>query len=165
MAPGRAPNLTFNNFTRSFSGNKTITTQQILDQIVGGDKTNYSFRSISITSSTRAFAEIEGDPAPFLTIKIKKAGVFTATITLQKENYEDVILNNCQFNITKIPKPMNLDFPVFKTVFANNKIISETDILDNISGDISGYSIKNISEIIGSGYCGIERCKNFKIEN
>ena len=110
VAPGRAPSLNFNNFTRSFSGNKTITTQQILNQIVG-DKTNYFFRSISITSSTRAFAEIE-NPAPFFTIKIKKAGVFTATITLQKENYEDVILNNCQFNITKIAAPTR--FGVFQ---------------------------------------------------
>ena len=148
VAPGRAPNLNFNNFTRSFSGNKTITTQQILDQIVGGDKTNYSFRSISITSSTRAFAEIE-NPAPFFTIKIKKAGVFTATITLRKENYEDVILNNCEFNITKIAAPTGLSFPVFKTVFANNKIISERQILNNISeniaGDKTGYSVKSIS--------------------
>ena len=141
--PGQKPSLNFNNFTRSFSESKTITTQQILNQIVG-DKTNYFFRSISITSSTSDLAEIE-NPAPYLRIKIKKAGVFTATITLQKENYEDVILNNCEFNITKIPKPTNLNFPVFKTVFANNKIISETDILGNISGDISGYAIKNIS--------------------
>ena len=136
-----APILTFQKFTRNYKENKTITTEQILAKIEG-TKTNYTLKSIVLSNATGNVLGIKAN----LQINILKAGNFTATIVLERENYEDAKIENCLFEIEKIPAPILTFQKIFKSfdIGKNNKI-KNNKIIEHIKG-LSGlaYRLKSI---------------------
>ena len=133
----------FEKFTRT-DGNPIITTPQILGQIRGLTGLNYKLKSISITDTNKA--EVEGDK-PNFSIKIKKAGTFTATIVLEKNGNLDVEIKDCQFIIRKPapPRPTDFNFLELKKT-DGNAIITTDEILGRIRG-LTGlnYKLKSIN--------------------
>ena len=85
-------------------------------------------------------------------------------IILERENYEEVVLENCEFEITKIPAPTDLNFPIFRVDFTKKKSISESEIFEKISGTKTGYKIKNISEISDSNIAELSGAKSLKLK-
>ena len=126
---------TFKKFTGD--GNKIITTAQILAQIQGLTGLNYTIKNITISDATKA--EIQGTK-PYLKLNIKKAGTFTATITLEKNGFLDIPLNNCEFEISNNA----LTFSKL-TRTDGNKTITTAQILLKVGGNKAGYFIKSIT--------------------
>ena len=84
-------------------------------------------------------------------IKLKKGGTFTAKIVLEKTNYIDITINNCEFEISKLTAP-SLTFSKFEA-YNNDKtnaIITEAKILEKVQGKKAGYTLKSISNISGA---------------
>lgn len=89
-------NASFEEITKT-KGTKTITKEQILGQIRGLTNLNYTIKNIVIPQNKLQIAEVEGSKPDF-SIKLKKAGNFTATIILEKVGFLDVAIQNCKFH-------------------------------------------------------------------
>ena len=118
---------------------KYLTQSDILEE-VSGAKAGYTLKSISAINDSNV-AELSGTG-----LKIKKAGRFTATLTLTHSLYADVTLTGAAFTITKLPaKKLTFD----KLTITYKKVINEQAILQQVKGTKNGYTLKNISEISG----------------
>ena len=137
-----AQKLGFNALTAS---KKYLTQADILKQITGSDKAGYTLKAISGISDSDV-AELSG-----IGLKIKKAGRFTATLTLEHGFYLDTTLTGAAFTITKLTaKKLTFD----KLQIPYKKVVSEAAILQQIKGAKNGYTLKNISEISGTKLSG-----------
>ena len=122
--------LTFDKLTTAKS---TLSKDDILKQ-VKGDKDGFTIKSIAIGDSYKSFAEVQGT-APNFSLTLKKAGDFTATIVLQKDNHKDVTLNA---SFSGVPEKLTFD-----KLSTYKKNIPKADILKQVKGG-SGYTIKSI---------------------
>ena len=137
-----AQKLGFNALTAS---KKYLIQADILKQITGSDKAGYTLKAISGISDSDV-AELSG-----IGLKIKKAGRFTATLTLEHGFYLDTTLTGAAFTITKLTaKKLTFD----KLQIPYKKVVSEAAILQQIKGAKNGYTLKNISEISGTELSG-----------
>ena len=123
--------MTFDKLT---TAQNTLSKADILNQ-VKGNKDGFTLKSITIGNSYQSFAEVQGT-APNLSLKIKKAGDFTATIVLQKANHKDVTLNA---SFSGAPEKLTFD-----KLSTHKKKITKADILKQVKGG-SGYTIKSIA--------------------
>ena len=138
-----AQKLGFNALTAS----KEYLTQADILQEVTGTKAGYTLKTISAISGA-AMAELSG-----IGLKIKKAGSFTATLTLEHPLYADATLTGAAFTITKLTaKKLTFD----KLTLTYQKVISERAILQQVKGAKKGYTLKNISEISGAELTGTD---------
>ena len=78
-------------------GNNTITSVQLMKQILESVSAGFTLKSI--TPSDDSFATVSGTK-PNLTLTLKKMGNFTAKLVLEHPTYADVIINNAEFTIT-----------------------------------------------------------------
>ena len=131
-----AQKLSFN----ALSVSKEYLTQSDILQEVTGAKAGYTLKTISAISGA-AMAELSGTG-----LKIKKAGRFTATLTLEHNIYSDATLTGAAFTIIKLTAP-KLSFD--KLTLPYQKVVSEQAILQQVKGTKNGYTLKNISEISG----------------
>ena len=142
IAKVTAPILGFTPISKKFGGSNTISKAEILGKITG-DKTGYVLKSI--VPSDNSFASVS---AAF-EMTLRRAGNFTATITLYRENYEDAVIKNCSFKIAPGDAPTDLRLTAFTRNFADSRTITAADIFAKISGKKDGYVLKSIS--INSG--------------
>ena len=112
-----------------------------LEQNLKGEKDGYTIQSID-NISPRDAAELTGTPK--LSLHIKKAGDFTATLTLAHAFYADVTLTGAQFTI-KNNAPLSINDPLYKDQW----------YLKNTGqfGGTSGVDIK-IEPVWQQGYTG-----------
>ena len=131
------------NFPRFFA---VLTDNEItIEQLKKNLKSPAGWAIKSIKIDDKSFAEVTGTIAKDFKIKLKKAGTFTATIVLEKTNYIDIAINNCEFEISKLIAP-KLTFTKFEK-YNNDKIITAKQILANVGGAKAGYNIKSINDI------------------
>ena len=123
---GKAEPLTFD---RLSTWKNTISGADILKQVKGGS--NYTIKSISVSDKT--FATANSD----FSLSIKKEGSFTATITLQKAGYFDVVISNAAFRFQQ-----DVIFTTFKT---DKRILTTSDLFKEIQGNKAGYSIVKVA--------------------
>ena len=142
IAKVAAPSLGFTPISKKFGGSNTISKTEILNKITG-NKTGYVLKSI--VPSDDSFASVGGG----FEMTLRRAGNFTATITLQRENYEDAIIPNCSFKIAPGDAPTDLRLTAFVRKFSDSRTITAADIFAKISGKKDGYVLKSIS--INSG--------------
>uniref|UniRef100_A0A2B4R816 Uncharacterized protein n=1 Tax=Stylophora pistillata TaxID=50429 RepID=A0A2B4R816_STYPI len=89
-----AETFTFNPLKRKFvKGGGTFTSQQILAQVTGGDKNNYTIKSID-NFAPSGLATPNGK-----TINYSKPGAFTARIILQHPTKSDATIPNASFYV------------------------------------------------------------------
>ena len=135
------PALIFSELKRA-DGNKTITTAQILGQIRGLSGLGYKLKSIAVSDAD--IAEVDGTKHNF-SIKMKKAGTFTADIVLEKNGFLDIALNNSDFDISSPA----LTFSELKKA-DGYKTITTAQILGQIRG-LSGLGYKLKSIVVSDG--------------
>ena len=128
-------------FNALIASKKYLTESDILEEVTGA-KAGYTLKTISAISGA-AMAELSGTG-----LKIKKAGRFTATLTLAHALYADATLTGAQFQIIRLPAP-KLTFDKLTITYKNKKVINEQAILQQVKGTKNGYTLKNISEISG----------------
>ena len=155
-------NLQFSKLTSVY---KNIFTQSEILARVTGTKNGYTIKDIVFATATDV-AELSG--ANKLSLGIKKAGTFTANITLEHPIYKDATVS-AEFEITKLPRK-NLQFSKLTISFKNT--IGEDDILKQLTGPKAQYTLKNIAlatatdvaEIVGVGanaYLNIKKAGSF----
>ena len=141
-----APVLSFATLKRNYSGSKTITKAQILNQITAtsgqADWAGYVLKSIVLTENASL---VRVNNATF-EITILKAGTFKAQLTFTKDTYVDAVVTGT-FEIAKAAAPSltfgKLTKPLGETITAAN-------ILNNVKGSgKTGYTLKSI--VITSG--------------
>ena len=103
---GNAKNIRFDKLIMPY---QPIISKARLEQNLKGEKDGYTIQSID-NISPRDAAELTGTPK--LSLHIKKAGDFTATLTLAHAFYADVTLTGAQFTI-KNNTPLSID-PLYK---------------------------------------------------
>ena len=133
-----APSLSFNKLTRSYGGNKIITKDALLGQIPESSKAGYALKSISISKGS--MAKVSGT-APDLQIDVQKAGVFTATLVLEKSGFVDATIS-ASFEITRIAAPLDLAFGTLSAGFSGR--IDAVTLLGQVTGTKTGYKLKEI---------------------
>ena len=143
IAKVAAPSLGFTPISKKFGVSNTISKAEILGKITG-DTTGYVLKSI--VPSDNSFASVS---AAF-EMTLRRAGNFTATITLQRENYEDAVIKNCSFKIAPGDAPTDLRLTGFTREFSPMGTITAADIFAKISGKKDGYVLKSISITSGS---------------
>ena len=133
-------------FTELTTYKTTLNKDDIFKQIPEPAKTNYTLKSIVIGKAYQTFAEVKGT-APNITLTLKKLGRFKADITLSKTDYLDAVITGADFSHIS----ENLAFPKFKT---DKKVLTKTDIFNQIQGKKTGYTIKKI-EVTDSNYADV----------
>ena len=140
---GRAENLSFNAFSITYGGTPTLANSVILAQVQGAGKANYTLKSISNISDD-SVAEVQGSGSNS-SIKLKKAGTFTAAIVLERNGYFDVTIPAASFTIQKAASK-TLGFN--KLSIDYKKIISKATLESSITGsDKADYTIQKIDNI------------------
>ena len=152
IAKVAAPILGFTPISKKFGGSNTISKTEILNKITG-NKTDYVLKSI--VPSDNSFASVS---AAF-EMTIRRAGNFTATITLQRENYEDAVIQNCSFKIAPGDAPTDLRLTAFARKFSDSRTITAVQILAKINGKKDGYVLKSISITSGNDVATVSGTK------
>ena len=99
----RRPTLRFEKITQKFGRlENRISSEKILENIsaTSGNKTGYLLKNIVIPPNKSDFANVRGNK-PYLRLEILRAGIFTAKLILEKRDYPDVEIPNCEFEIEK----------------------------------------------------------------
>ena len=108
--------------------------------------TGWTIKSLKIDDES--FAEVEGASEKYFKIKIKKAGAFSFSITLQKTGYEDFILKGkIKVNASTAPPkkadPSKFGFPELPV---NAKEVSFAVLRGNVRSP-AGWTIKTIAVV------------------
>ena len=88
-------------------------------------------------------------------LDIKKAGSFLATLTLANPNYFEVSVTNAQFQIDKNPAPADLAFTTLQEAYTSGGSFTANEILGNITGTKTGYTLKAIENLKPTGIAQI----------
>ena len=131
---GNAKNITFDKLTIPYQ--KTISKARLAQNLKGG-KDGYTIQSID-NINPRDAAELTG-----VGLHIKKAGDFTARLTLTHAFYKDTNVN-ASFTIEKLPKK-TLGFTKLVSPYKN--FLTKDVILKRVTGEKDGYSIQSIDNI------------------
>ena len=112
----------------------------------------WTIKSLKIDDSS--FAEVTGTSVKDFKIKIKKAGEFSFSITLQKTGYEDFVLKGVKIKVTFLADAKDFDFPLLPV---NAKEVSFAVLRGNVRSP-AGWTIKTIAvvdsdfgEVTGAG--------------
>ena len=137
--------FTFKTLEVNINDTKTISADDILRQITDAQTKGYTLKSITI--SDKNIAEASGTK-PNLQITLKKKGNFMATLVLEHKTHLDITLENCAFEITDKAPAENLTFKAgFQERFVSGGTFTEAEILNNVQGSKTGYTIKEIKTL------------------
>ena len=128
-------------FDKLSTAKSTLSKDDILKQ-VKGNKDGFTLKSIAIGDSYQSFAEVKGT-APNLSLTLKKAGDFTATIVLEKADYNNVTLNA---SFSGVPETLT-----FNELTTSKTTLNKQDLFNQIPETAkTNYALKSI--VIGSAY-------------
>ena len=128
--------LSFSKYIHTASDGKTIKGGDLMKNILGA--VGYSLKSITLKDTS--FSTV-GGTAPNLTVTLKKAGSFNATLTLSKGITTKDIAAEIE---AVLPR---LTFPKFTIGYKS--ALTKAEILAKVAGNSTGYSIQTIT--LGSG--------------
>ena len=121
-------------FDKLSTAKSTLSKDDILKQ-VKGNKDGFTLKSITVSDSN--FAEVKGT-APNFSLTLKKAGDFTATIVLQKDNYNDVTLNA---SFSGVPETLT-----FNELTTSKATLNKQDLFRQIPETVkASYALKSIA--------------------
>ena len=124
--------------------------------------TGWTIKSLKIDDPS--FAEVTGTSVKDFKIKIKKAGEFSFSITLQKTGYEDFVLKGVKIKATFKADAKNFSFKLLELTGANE--VSIEQIKKNLTSP-TGWTIKSITIADGfKDFAEVEgtNVKDFKIK-
>ena len=124
--------LSFSKYIHTISDGKTIKGADLMKNILGG--TGYTLKSIALKDD--AFGTVSGT-APNLTVTLKKAGSFNATLTISKGGTNEDLSAEIE---AVLP---SLTFT--KLVIGYKRTLSKAEIFAKVAGNKTGYSIQTIT--------------------
>ena len=128
--------LSFSKYIHTASDGKTIKGVDLMKNILGA--VGYSLKSITLKDTS--FGTV-GGTAPNLTVTLKKAGSFNATLTLSK----GITTKDIAAEIEAVLP--NLTFPKFTIGYKS--ALTKAEIFAKVTGNSTGYSIQTIT--LGGG--------------
>ena len=126
--------------------------------------TGWTIKSITIADGFKDFAEVEGTSVKDFKIKIKKAGEFSFSVTLQKKGYEDFVLKGVKIKVTFKADAKDFSFKLLELTGA--KEVTIETIKKNLKSP-TGWTIKSITIADGfKDFAEVEgtSVKDFKIK-
>ena len=102
--------------------------------------TGWTIKSLKIDDES--FAEVTGTSVKDFKIKIKKAGEFSFSVTLQKTGYEDFILKGIKIKATFLANAKDFSFKLLELTGANEVTIEK--LKKNLKSPV-GWTIKTIA--------------------
>ena len=142
----KAPYLSFSTL---LTEKRLLGVSDILEQINEKEKKGYRVKAIILDDDIKNFVSVRGE-IPNIEIHFKKTGVFTATIILQKADYQDATVK-ARFEILR-QEAADLSFRrPLSEVFVPSGSFTAAEILGNIEGDKDGYTLKEITDIAPKG--------------
>ena len=102
--------------------------------------TGWTIKSLKIDDES--FAEVTGTSVKDFKIKIKKAGEFSFSITLQKKGYEDFVLKGVKIKATFLADAKDFSFKLLELTGAKKEVTIE-QIKKNLKA-LAGWTIKSV---------------------
>ena len=102
--------------------------------------TGWTIKTLKIDDES--FAEVTGTSLKDFKIKIKKAGEFSFSVTLQKKGYEDFVLKGVKIKVTFLADAKDFSFKLLELTGANEVTIEQ--IKKNLKSP-TGWTIKSIT--------------------
>ncbi len=121
---------------------------------VRGTKDGYRIKSVQITNdSGGSGARVSGSGTAAKIVGYGKATILTLTLVLQHATKAEKTLSNAQFEIRKMPVPVDLSWRKQIKVYSLGGEISNGELLAGLSGTKTGYRVKTltISDARGTG--------------
>ena len=142
------------------TGANEVTIEQIKKNLTS--PTGWTIKSITIANGFKDFAEVTGTSVKDFKIKIKKAGEFSFSITLQKTGYEDFVLKGVKIKATFKADAKDFSFKLLELTGANE--VSIEQIRKNLKSP-TGWTIKSL-KIDNESFAEVEgnSVKDFKIK-
>ena len=147
--------LTFNKLTEIFASGGSFSTSEILAG-VQGSKTGYTLKNITSLNPS-GVASVSGSK-PNWSLSFTKVGNFTATIVLEHPSKADVTITSAEFEITKAGSA-SLTFNKLTEIFASGGSFSTSEILAEVQGAKTGYTLKEIKTLNPSGVASVSGSK------
>ena len=138
------------------TGTNEVSIEQIKKNLKS--PTGWTVKSIKIDDPS--YAEVTGTDVKDLKIKIKKAGEFGFSVTLQKASYEDFVLRGAKIKVTlptKKADPSEFSFPL---LWVSTKEMSFATLQNNLTKP-AGWTIKAIQ--IDDSFADVTGTNNLKI--
>ena len=140
-----AVSIQFPEFSKAYLEGSNFTAKEIQNNLTGLQKSGYTLKEIKNLSN--AICVINSDKK---SLKFnKKIGRFTATLILEHPLKEDVTIQNAAFEITEGDAPV-LTFPKLSKPFVSGGSFTSVAIEGNVLGPGTGYSLKEIQNIVPS---------------
>ena len=139
--------LTFKaGFKETFVSGGSFTEAEILNN-VQGNKTNYKIKELKTLNPT-GVVNLSSDKK---SLSFVKAGSFTATLILEHNTKQDATITNANFEIIKSASETLTFKAGFKETFVSGGSFTEAEILNNVQGSKTGYTIKEIKTLNPTG--------------
>ncbi len=113
---------------------------------VSGTKEGYRVKSVQITSdSGGSGARVSGSGSGAEIVGYSKATILTLTLVLEHNTKAEKTLSNAQFEIRKMPAPVDLIWRKQSKVYSAGGEISNGELLAGLSGTKTGYRVKTLT--------------------
>ncbi len=138
------PVLTFEKLTKEYTKGGHLNATEILNH-VKGTKAGYTLKEIT-NLNPNDIVRVNGS-APNLRLGFNRVGVFTASLHLKHNATSDldVTLSNAAFEITKGDAPSDLNWRKQSKVYRLGEEISNSELLNGLSGTKTGYTLKTVT--------------------
>ena len=138
--------FTFTKLVKPYTVGGAFSATEIKANVIG-KKEGYVLKSVSAFVPAN-IVDITG-VASGISLPFKKSGKFLATLVFSHPIYPEVTVTDAAFEITKSTAEV-LTFTKLSKSCANN-VFTAADILNNISGNKTGYTLKSIGTITPGG--------------
>ncbi len=138
------PVLTFEKLTKEYTKGGHLNATEILNHVKGA-KAGYTLKEIT-NLNPNDIVRVNGT-APNLRLAFNQVGVFTASLHLKHNATSDldVTLSNAAFEITKGVAPSDLSWVKQIKVYRLGEEISNSELLNGLSGTKTGYTLKTVT--------------------
>ncbi len=138
------PVLTFEKLTKEYTKGGHLNATEILKHVKGA-KAGYTLKEIT-NLNPNDIVTVNGT-APNLRLEFNRVGVFTASLHLKHNATSDldVTLSNAAFEITNGVAPSDLNWVKQSKVYRLGEEISNSELLNGLSGTKTGYTLKTVT--------------------
>ncbi len=136
--------LTWRKQNKVYSAGGEIGNAALLNGL-SGTKTGYRIKTVTISNKASTGARVSGNGTSAKIVSYTKAGTLTLSIVFEHDTKEDKNITGAEFEITKMPVPVDLTWRKQSKPYSDRGEISNAELLNGLSGTKTGYTIKSVT--------------------
>ncbi len=136
--------LTWRKQNKVYSAGGEISNTALLNGL-SGTKTGYRIKTVTISNKAGTGARVSGNGTSAKIVSYTKAGTLTLSIVFEHDTKEDKNITGAEFEITKMPVPVDLTWRKQSKPYSDRGEISNAELLNGLTGTKTGYTIKSVT--------------------